>query len=514
MRFDELPGSQQADSTKNSPEMAKSSDKRVTDTLEIIESDEHFFLSVPNDLQNCVGEYAGDLRKTEILPGGSHFTQSNDEPQEDFEGQIPGRFVLEKEIARGGMGIVFQARDVELDRKVAVKFLLKQHQNKLHLCQQFTKEARITGRLQHPGIVPIYETGVSPEGRPFFVMKLVQGKSLAELLAARSSSSEDLPRLLNVFQTVCQTLSYVHACGVIHLDIKPANIMVGAFGEVHLMDWGLALAKDDFGRSAGFHSFEIGENQGNTQAETPVFVPPGISVRSTNIDVPVNAVRGTPAYMSPEQARGFHAGISSDLFGLGGILCEILTGRPPYSGVSFWDVCFKATKADLSETYSTLIDSGADGVLVRLAMKCLSPEPESRPANAGVVASELTIYLESLLQRAKSDLERFFELSLDLFCIAGLDGYFRRVNSNFTRVLGHSERTLLSRPFMHFVHPDDQEQTVSVMSQLQAGRPVVEFQNRYGASDGSWRNFEWTAKSIPNDNIIFAVARDVTNRVR
>ena len=128
--------------------------------------------------------------------------------------------------------------------------------------------------------------------------------------------------------------------------------------------------------------------------------------------------------------------------------------------------------------------------------------------------SELTIYLESLLQRAESDLERFFELSLDLFCIAGLDGYFRRVNSNFIRVLGHSERTLLSRPFMHFVHPDDREQTVSVMSQLQAGRPVVEFQNRYGASDGSWRNFEWTAKSIPNDNIIFAVARDVTNRVR
>lgn len=112
MKSDELPDSQQSDPLKNSPEMAKSSDKRVTDAFEVIESDEPFFLSVPNDLQNCVREYAGDLRKTEILPGGSHFTQSNDEPQEDFEGQIPGRFVLEKEIARGGMGIVFQARDV------------------------------------------------------------------------------------------------------------------------------------------------------------------------------------------------------------------------------------------------------------------------------------------------------------------------------------------------------------------------------------------------------------------
>jgi len=130
-----------------------------------------------------------------------------------------------------------------------------------------------------------------------------------------------------------------------------------------------------------------------------------------------------------------------------------------------------------------------------------------------VVANELSIYLESLLKRAESDLERFFELSLDLFCIAGLDGYFRRVNSNFQRVLGHSERSLLSRPFMDFVHPDDRAQTISVMSQLQAGRPVVEFQNRYSASNGTWRRFEWTAKSIPDDNIIFAVARDVTNRV-
>lgn len=514
MKFDEPAPSYRSDSTTHAPAMAKPLDKPVPGASGIFEPDEHLVFSIKDDLRNHVGNMVADLKKTQLLPCGSHCTEGHDEPQEDLEGQIHGRFLLEKEIARGGMGIVFQARDVELDRKVAVKFLLKQHQSKRQLHQQFTNEARITGRLQHPGIVPIYETGVSPGGRPFFVMKLVKGKSLAELLAARSSASEDLPRLLNIFQAVCQTLSYVHACGVIHLDMKPANIMVGAFGEVHLMDWGLALAKDDFKRSAGGHSFKIEEDQMNQQAETAASIVPGISASSAKIDAPVNVVRGTPAYMSPEQARGFHASISSDIFGLGGILCEILTGRPPYCGISFWDVCFKATKADLTETYSTLIESGADGVLVRLAMKCLSPEPESRPANAGVVASELTIYIESLLQRASSDLERFFELSLDLFCIAGLDGYFRRVNSNFERVLGHSERTLLSRPFLHFVHPDDCEQTVRVMSQLHAGQPVVEFQNRYSASDGSWRNLEWTAKSVPNDNIIFAVARDVTNSVR
>jgi PAS domain-containing protein len=97
--------------------------------------------------------------------------------------------------------------------------------------------------------------------------------------------------------------------------------------------------------------------------------------------------------------------------------------------------------------YAALVNSGADGVLVRLAIKCLSRDPDARPADAGIVARELTLYLESLLQRAGSDLERFFELSLDLFCIAGLDGYFRRVNSNFSRVLGYSEHMLLSRAF-------------------------------------------------------------------
>jgi len=512
MKFDELPVRYHPDSTTHAPEMANPSNKSITDASEVIEADDHFFLSTEDDLQKGVGHSAADVEKTAILYCGSQRTQSHDDHEDTLEGQILGRFRLEKQIARGGMGIIFQARDVELDREIAVKFLLKQHQNKPHLHRQFTNEARITGRLQHPGIVPIYETGISSEGRPFFAMKLVKGKSLADLLAARSSVNEDMSRLLNVFQSVCQTLSYVHACGVIHLDIKPANIMVGEFGEVHIMDWGLALTTNDIGWSTG-HSNEAEQNQNSNQSEMLSTTPPGISASAPNVDAPVNAVCGTPAYMSPEQARGFHAGISSDLFGLGGILCEILTGHPPYCGVNFWDVCFKATKADLGETFSTLIASRADGVLVRLAMKCLSPEPGSRPANAGVVANELSIYLESLLKRAESDLERFFELSLDLFCIAGLDGYFRRVNSNFQRVLGHSERSLLSRPFMDFVHPDDRAQTISVMSQLQAGRPVVEFQNRYSASNGTWRRFEWTAKSIPDDNIIFAVARDVTNRV-
>jgi PAS domain S-box-containing protein len=447
----------------------------------------------------------GSKKTVRMEPGVGVVTESAGE----LEGQVVGRFRLEQEIARGGMGIIFRSHDLDLDREVAVKLLLKRHLGKAAFLRQFTNEAKITGRLQHPGIVPIYETGVAFADRPYFAMKLIRGKTLAEHLSSRKSPDDDLPRMLKIFEQVCQTLSYIHVRGIIHLDIKPANVMVGEFGEVHLMDWGLARAADglciDSGASPGL---------GETESGVPSSAEPMLNISSDDevVELPVGPVWGTPAYMSPEQACGNGLDVRSDVFGLGGILCEILAGCPPYVGKGFLDVCFKAGQADLNSAYTKLVDSGADKRLVRLAMKCLSRDPEDRPVDARIVAGELTMFLESRLQSAESDLVRFFELSLDLFCIAGLDGYFRRVNSNFPRVLGYSERELVSRPFMEFVHPEDRDETVEVMSQLKRGQPVVRFENRYRAADGSWRRLEWTAKSVPADEIIFAVARDVTNQ--
>ena len=510
MRSDDLPVGRHATSvspqSSEAAEPEPSSDPCTVSEVGPGES-ENLLFTMDYDSDNAGDFGRAELDKTMPFHSGH---RPVDECTADLKGKILGSFRLEKEIARGGMGIVIEAHDLELDREVAIKLLLKQHQNKPLFHRQFTNEARITGRLQHPGIIPIYQNGTSHDGRPYFAMKLVTGMTLAKLLAARSSPQDDLPHLLNIFQQVCQTLSYTHSCGVIHLDIKPANIMVGAFGEVHLMDWGLARASANLFPRLGIQN----DNENSLPASDAAETLPGVSSHDPGVIVPAGMVWGTPAYMSPELARGHCADVRSDVFGLGGILCEILTGLPPYRGTSGLDVCFKATQADLSETYSKLLDSGAAGVLVRLAMKCLSPDPDARPMDARIVASELTLYLESLLQRAESDLERFFELSLDLFCIAGLDGYFRRVNSNFPRVLGYSEGALLSRPFMELVHPEDREQTINVMSQLQLGQPVVQFQNRYSVSDGSWRFFEWTAKSVPQDGIIFAVARDVTNSIR
>ncbi len=417
-----------------------------------------------------------------------------------------GKFRLEFEISRGGMGVILRARDMELDRSVAVKLLRKVHKGKPQLHQQFTHEARITGRLQHPGIIPIYETGLSWDQRPYFAMKWVQGRTLSELLAERNSTQDDLPRLLKIFEQVCQTLSYTHSRGVIHLDIKPSNIMVGAFGEVHLMDWGLARVSTEL-----CDLTMTGEVQFRS---TILSVAERLASQSIPADAPAGTIWGTPAYMSPEQARGQCTDVRSDVFGLGGILCEILTGHPPHTGRSLIDVCFRAAKGDLSFIFQKLDECDADGVLIRLARSCLNPQVDLRPAHAGIVANELTMYLESMLQRAETDLRRFFDLSLDLFCIAGLDGYFRRVNSNFSRVLGYNEKLLLSRPFLDFVHPDDRKDTIEIMGQLLKGQPVVQFQNRYQTESGSWRLFEWTAKSVPDEGVIFAVARDVTGQLR
>jgi serine/threonine protein kinase len=150
------------------------------------------------------------------------------------------RYQLQGEIARGGMGAIIKGRDTDLGRDLAIKVLLDQHKDKPEVIQRFIEEAQISGQLQHPGIAPVYELGQFADHRPFFSMKLVRGETLATLLAARDDAAEDRGRLIGIFQHVCQTMAYAHSRGVIHRDLKPANIMVGAFGEVQVMDWGLA----------------------------------------------------------------------------------------------------------------------------------------------------------------------------------------------------------------------------------------------------------------------------------
>jgi serine/threonine-protein kinase len=218
--------------------------------------------------------------------------------------------------------------------------------------------------------------------------------------------------------------------------------------------------------------------------------------------------------MSPEQARDDLVDLRSDVFGLGGMLCELLTGQPPFKGQNLQQVCTRAAWARHDEAMLALEHCDGDVELVNLAKECLSADPDDRPNHAGEVAYEITAHLESATEYAHTDLERFFDLSMDMFCIAGLEGYFHRVNSNFTRVLGFTKREMLSRPVESFVHPDDTEKTNKAFEVLGAGMPIVRFQNRYLDINGKYHTFEWTAKSIPEENTVFAVARDVTGTIR
>jgi serine/threonine-protein kinase len=223
-----------------------------------------------------------------------------------------GRLQLHGEIARGGMGAVLKGRDTDLGRDVAVKVLLETHAGRTELVQRFVEEAQIAGQLQHPGITPVYELGQFADKRPYFTMKLVKGKTLAALLAARQAVAEEQPKHLGIFAQVCQTLAYAHARGVIHRDLKPANVMVGAYGEVQVMDWGLAKVLQEGGIAD--------EKQAQArQAVSVIQTQRSAGTPEVGSHTQAGIVLGTPAYMAPEQARGAVELVDAraDVFGLG-----------------------------------------------------------------------------------------------------------------------------------------------------------------------------------------------------
>jgi serine/threonine-protein kinase len=327
---------------------------------------------------------------------------------------IAGRYELGPEIAHGGMGAVFRATDRVLGREVAVK-LVREDLVGTALAARFAKEARITGQLQHPGIPPVHDLGQTTDGCPFLAMKLFRGCTLAADLATRGAQlaagdplddpsnygldlkdlralqaerdeacAEELRRLARVFEQVCQAVAYAHSQGVIHRDLKPANIMVAAFGEIQVMDWGLAKRlREPATAATGLRAEPRGPES---------YASDGSAVGEADLTSP-GAVMGTFAYMPPEQARGETEAVDAraDVFALGAILCEILTGRPPYLGRTAQEVWRQAAAGDLTATMVRLRNRASavdplEASLAILARRCLSSHPADRPAHAGEVA--------------------------------------------------------------------------------------------------------------------------------
>ena len=306
-----------------------------------------------------------------------------------------GRYQLHGEIARGGMGVVLKGRDIDLGRDVAVKVLLEKHRDSPEMVRRFVEEAQIAGQLQHPGVVPVYELGRLPDGRLYIAMKLIRGRTLAALLEGRQGADEDRARYLAVFEQLCQAMAYAHNCGVVHRDLKPSNVMVGGFGEVQVMDWGLAKVIDRGG---------VADERRSLRSQAEIEPVRTLRTGSSADESQAGSVLGTPSYMAPEQARGLLDTLDerADVFGLGAILCEILTALPPYTGPSGDEVYSKAARADLAEALARLDGCGAEAELVALAKSCLASAPRDRPRDAGVVAAALTAHLAGVQERLRA----------------------------------------------------------------------------------------------------------------
>jgi serine/threonine protein kinase len=270
----------------------------------------------------------------------------------------PRHYRIVSEVARGGVGRILEAVDNRLQREVALKELLRAGVGE----QRFVREAIVTARLQHPAIIPIYEVGVFTDGRPFIAMKLVRGGSLREAIK-RCTTLDARLDLIAAVVSVADAVAYAHSQRVIHRDLKPSNVLVGNFGEVVVIDWGLAKHLDGVEPS------------------------PESGAAGSPDATGIGAVVGTPAYMPPEQAAGRPVDERADVYAIGAMLYEIFAGRPPHVGNSAEEVLGRVIRDRPEPLSHTTSDVALE--LVAIVDRAMSYEPSARYDNAGDLAADL-----------------------------------------------------------------------------------------------------------------------------
>jgi eukaryotic-like serine/threonine-protein kinase len=281
------------------------------------------------------------------------------------------QFRVGEVLGAGGMGVVRAAEQLSLAREVAVKGL-RDDIDDPDVEAQLLREARVTGALEHPNIVPVHLIGRDERDKPIIAMKRIEGTSWADALAGRpfAGDPEGLARQLGVLVQVTRALSFAHARGVLHRDLKPENVMIGEFGEVYVVDWGIALA-----------------------------LRPG-AVRGLPLASDVAEIGGTPAYMAPEMAAvdGSNMTVRTDVYLLGAVLYEILTGTPPHAGEKIRDVLMNAF---ISKPPAFAPD--VPPALAALCLRAMSPEPRARPPSADAFREEIERFLLHRSSTAVSD---------------------------------------------------------------------------------------------------------------
>jgi formylglycine-generating enzyme required for sulfatase activity/tRNA A-37 threonylcarbamoyl transferase component Bud32 len=337
---------------------------------------------------SALGVGAGSLLQTAVQQG-----QTGD-AVEGLKARYFGDYDMAKALAKGGMGEIHLARDGELEREVAVKVSTV---SEGAVDPRFTKEARVLANLAHPNIVPIYNLGVDSAGRPFYSMKLVKGRTLQSVLNAVREGEDAAvaeftqTKLLTIFRKVCDAMAFAHSKGVLHRDLKPENVMVGEYGEVLVMDWGLAKV--------------IGVEEEVQVGVTTRTVSGGLS---GDFEMTMEGeVMGTPQYMSPEQAEGVVAGLDerSDVYALGAILYAVLTYKAPIEGKTLDEVLGNVRRGSLSPMGTAMrMTKGIGGrpepmpvsvpeALRAVVMKAMAREKEGRYARVVDLAADVDAYV-------------------------------------------------------------------------------------------------------------------------
>jgi serine/threonine-protein kinase len=386
--------------------------------------------------------------------------------------------------AAGGIGRIWLARDRHLDRDVAIKELLPENVGHAKTVARFLREARLTGQLEHPGIVPVYELSTRG-GMHFYAMRFVRGRTLsaaAESYHKKRIDGQDDPlefiALLTAFAAVGHAVAYAHSRGVLHRDLKGDNVILGDFGEVIVLDWGLAKV---IGQPDEPETESIPSLQNMTDA--------GLTLQGEVI--------GTPAYMAPEQAEGRLHEIDqrTDIFGLGAILYEILSGQPPFVGPNTLEVLKRAVRGN--PVPPRVLWPEVPAGLEAICLKAMASDPRERYSSASDLAQEVQRWQEVQRRQAEEELLKSRE-RFELAVRGSQDGLWDwdlqtgdvYYSPRWKSILGYEDHEIANRieEWEQRLHPDEREQVIAANKAHAEGiTPHYEYEYRLRHKDGSYR---------------------------